>query len=56
MAKKQAFADPDQQKELDRWQCKDFYKRYEDTSDFVSRKALFIICGCGRSGTSSPLT
>jgi hypothetical protein len=52
MAKKPVFDDPDQQRELDRWECKDFSKRYEDTSDFVSHKTLFIICGCGRSGTS----
>jgi hypothetical protein len=52
MPKKPVFDDPDQQRELDRWRCKDFSKRYEDTSDFVSHKALFVVCGCGRSGTS----
>lgn len=50
--KKTRFSDPDQQKELDRWKCKDFNKRYEDTSDFVSSKRIFVICGCARSGTS----
>lgn len=52
MAKKPKFQDPDQQKELDRWQCKDFQERYDDNSDFVSNKRIFVICGCGRSGTS----
>lgn len=52
MAKQSTFQDPDQQKELDRWQCKDFSKRYEDASDFVSSKTIFVVCGCGRSGTS----
>ncbi|MBI3290767.1 sulfotransferase [Candidatus Falkowbacteria bacterium] len=44
--------DPDQQKELDRWQCLDFYEQYEDTSDYVSWQPIFIIGGCGRSGTT----
>lgn len=52
MAKQGRFQDPDQQKELDRWQCKDFSGRYEDASNFVSNKAIFVVCGCGRSGTS----
>lgn len=52
MARRSRFQDPDQQEELDRWQCKDFKSRYEDASDFVSNKTIFVICGCGRSGTS----
>lgn len=50
--KKVKITGRDQQKELDRWQCKDFQDRYEDTSSFVSNKRIFVICGCGRSGTS----
>ncbi|OGY32725.1 MAG: hypothetical protein A3C02_03775 [Candidatus Andersenbacteria bacterium RIFCSPHIGHO2_02_FULL_45_11] len=52
MMQKTTFQDPDQQEELDRWQCKDFGSRYEDASTFVSNKTIFVVCGCGRSGTS----
>lgn len=45
--------EPAQKKELQRWRNLDWPKKFEDDdTDFVSRRTMVIIGGCGRSGST----